>query len=75
MKVSDVGVTEDPVSVLRHHPTRGLHYRPRDDTGRGRRMCVKVMSWYDDEWGYARKCAPISMAQNGPLEPALSPLE
>jgi len=36
---------------------------------------VKVMSWYDNEWGYASQMVrqAVSMAQIVPVEPALSP--
>jgi glyceraldehyde 3-phosphate dehydrogenase len=34
---------------------------------------VKVMSWYDNEWGYASQMVrqAVSMAQIVPVEPAL----
>ncbi len=69
-----VGVTEDPLvsSDIIQDPRASIIDREMTQVVDG--DLVKVMSWYDNEWGYASQMArqAISMAQIVPVEPALS---
>ena len=69
-----VGVTEDPVvsSDIVQDPRASIIDREMTQVVEG--DLVKVMSWYDNEWGYASQMVrqAISMAQIVPVEPALS---
>jgi glyceraldehyde 3-phosphate dehydrogenase len=69
-----IGVTEDPVvsSDLIQDPRASIIDRDLTQVVGG--DLVKVMSWYDNEWGYASQMVrqAISMAQIVPVEPALS---
>lgn len=68
-----VGVTEDPVvsSDIIQDPRASIIDRELTQVVDG--DLVKVMSWYDNEWGYASQMVrqAISMAQIVPVEPAL----
>jgi glyceraldehyde 3-phosphate dehydrogenase len=69
-----VGVTEDPVvsSDIIQDPRASIIDREMTQVVDG--DLVKVMSWYDNEWGYASQMVrqAVSMAQIVPVEPALS---
>ena len=69
-----VGVTEDPLvsSDIIQDPRASIIDREMTQVVDG--DLVKVMSWYDNEWGYASQMVrqAISMAQIVPVEPALS---
>jgi glyceraldehyde 3-phosphate dehydrogenase (phosphorylating) len=69
-----VGVTEDPLvsSDVIQDPRASIIDREMTQVVDG--DLVKVMSWYDNEWGYASQMVrqAISMAQIVPVEPALS---
>jgi glyceraldehyde 3-phosphate dehydrogenase len=69
-----VGVTEDPVvsSDIIQDSRASIIDREMTQVVDG--DLVKVMSWYDNEWGYASQMVrqAISMAQIVPVEPALS---
>jgi glyceraldehyde 3-phosphate dehydrogenase len=69
-----VGVTEDPVvsSDIIQDPRASIVDREMTQVVDG--DLVKVMSWYDNEWGYASQMVrqAVSMAQIVPVEPALS---
>ena len=69
-----VGVTEDPVvsTDIIQDPRASIIDREMTQVVDG--DLVKVMSWYDNEWGYASQMVrqAISMAQIVPVEPALS---
>jgi glyceraldehyde 3-phosphate dehydrogenase len=69
-----VGVTEDPVvsSDIIQDPRASIIDRDLTQVVDG--DLVKVMSWYDNEWGYASQMVrqAVSMAQIIPVEPALS---
>ena len=69
-----VGVTEDPVvsSDIIQDPRASIIDRELTQVVDG--DLVKVMSWYDNEWGYASQMVrqAISMAQIVPVEPAIS---
>jgi glyceraldehyde 3-phosphate dehydrogenase len=69
-----VGVTEDPVvsSDIIQDPRASIIDRDVTQVVDG--DLVKVMSWYDNEWGYASQMVrqAVSMAQIIPVEPALS---
>jgi glyceraldehyde 3-phosphate dehydrogenase len=67
-----VGVTADPVvsSDIIQDPRASIIDREMTQVVDG--DLLKVMSWYDNEWGYARQA--VSMAQIVPVEPALSSL-
>jgi len=69
-----VGVTEDPVvsSDIIQDPRASIIDREMTQVVEG--DLVKVMSWYDNEWGYASQMIrqAVSMAQIVPVEPALS---
>ena len=68
-----VGVTEDPVvsSDIIQDSRASIIDREMTQVVDG--DLVKVMSWYDNEWGYASQMVrqAISMAQIVPVEPAL----
>ncbi|HTL62279.1 MAG TPA: glyceraldehyde 3-phosphate dehydrogenase NAD-binding domain-containing protein, partial [Nitrospira sp.] len=72
--VGVVGVTEDPLvsSDVIQDPRASIIDREMTQVVDG--DLVKVMSWYDNEWGYASQMVrqAISMAQIVPVEPALS---
>ena len=69
-----VGVTEDPVvsTDIIQDPRASIIDREMTQVVDG--DLVKVMSWYDNEWGYASQMVrqAVSMAQIVPVEPALS---
>jgi len=69
-----VGVTEDPVvsSDIIQDSRASIIDREMTQVVDG--DLVKVMSWYDNEWGYASQIVrqAVSMAQIVPVEPALS---
>ncbi len=69
-----VGVTEDPVvsSDIIQDPRASIIDREMTQVVGGN--LVKVMSWYDNEWGYANQMVrqAISMAQIVPVEPVLA---
>ena len=69
-----IGVTEDPVvsSDIIQDPRASIIDREMTQVVDG--DLVKVMSWYDNEWGYASQMVrqAVSMAQIVPVEPALS---
>jgi glyceraldehyde 3-phosphate dehydrogenase len=69
-----VGVTEDPLvsSDIIQDPRASIIDREMTQVVDG--DLLKVMSWYDNEWGYASQMVrqAISMAQIVPVEPALS---
>jgi glyceraldehyde 3-phosphate dehydrogenase len=69
-----VGVTEDPVvsSDIIQDARASIIDREMTQVVDG--DLVKVMSWYDNEWGYASQMVrqAVSMAQIVPVEPALS---
>jgi glyceraldehyde 3-phosphate dehydrogenase len=69
-----VGVTEDPVvsSDIIQDSRASIIDREMTQVVDG--DLVKVMSWYDNEWGYASQMVrqAVSMAQIVPVEPALS---
>jgi len=69
-----VGVTEDPVvsSDIIQDPRASIVDRDMTQVVDG--DLVKVMSWYDNEWGYASQMVrqAVSMAQIVPVEPQLS---
>ena len=71
-----VGVTEDPVvsSDIIQDSRASIIDREMTQVVDG--DLVKVMSWYDNEWGYASQMVrqAVSMAQIVPVEPALSSL-
>jgi glyceraldehyde 3-phosphate dehydrogenase len=69
-----VGVTEDPVVSSDIIQDSRASIIDRDMTQVVDGDLVKVMSWYDNEWGYANQMVrqAISMAQIVPVEPALS---
>ena len=71
-----VGVTEDPLvsSDIIQDPRASIIDREMTQVVDG--DLVKVMSWYDNEWGYASQMVrqAVSMAQIVPVEPALSSL-
>ncbi|HWC51450.1 MAG TPA: type I glyceraldehyde-3-phosphate dehydrogenase [Nitrospira sp.] len=68
-----VGVTEDPVvsSDIIQDSRASIIDREMTQVVDG--DLVKVMSWYDNEWGYASQMVrqAVSMAQIVPVEPAL----
>ncbi|HKY72774.1 MAG TPA: type I glyceraldehyde-3-phosphate dehydrogenase [Nitrospira sp.] len=68
-----VGVTEDPVvsSDIVQDSRASIVDREMTQVVDG--DLVKVMSWYDNEWGYASQMVrlAVSMAQIVPVEPAL----
>ena len=68
-----VGVTEDPVvsSDIIQDSRASIIDREMTQVIDG--DLVKVMSWYDNEWGYASQMVrlAVSMAQIVPVEPAL----
>ena len=68
-----VGVTEDPVvsSDIVQDSRASIIDREMTQVVDG--DLVKVMSWYDNEWGYASQMVrqAVSMAQIVPFEPAL----
>lgn len=68
-----VGVTEDPVvsSDIIQDPRASIVDREMTQVVDG--DLVKVMSWYDNEWGYASQMVrqAVTMAQIVPVEPAL----
>jgi glyceraldehyde 3-phosphate dehydrogenase len=70
-----VGVTEDPVVSTDIIQDSRASVIDRDLTQVVDGDLVKVMSWYDNEWGYASQMVrqAVSMAQIVPVEPALSP--
>jgi glyceraldehyde 3-phosphate dehydrogenase len=70
-----VGVTEDPVVSSDIIQDSRASVIDRDLTQVVDGDLVKVMSWYDNEWGYASQMVrqAVSMAQIVPVEPALSP--
>ena len=69
-----VGVTEDPVvsSDIIQDPRASIIDREMTQVVDG--DLLKIMSWYDNEWGYASQMVrqAVSMAQIVPVEPALS---
>ena len=69
-----VGVTEDPVvsSDIIQDSRASIIDREMTQVVDG--DLVKVMSWYDNEWGYASQMVrqAVSMAQIVPVEPLLS---
>jgi glyceraldehyde 3-phosphate dehydrogenase (phosphorylating) len=69
-----VGVAEDPVvsSDIIQDPRASIIDREMTQVVDG--DLVRVMSWYDNEWGYASQMVrqAVSMAQIVPVEPALS---
>ena len=69
-----VGVTEDPVvsSDIIQDPRASIIDRDMTQVVDG--DLVKVMSWYDNEWGFASQMVrqAVSMAQIVPVEPVLS---
>ena len=69
-----VGVTEDPLvsSDIIQDPRASIIDREMTQVVDG--DLLKVMSWYDNEWGYASQMVrqAVSMAQIVPVEPALS---
>ena len=69
-----LGVTEDPVvsSDIIQDSRASIVDREMTQVVDG--DLVKVMSWYDNEWGYASQMVrqAVSMAQIVPVEPALS---
>jgi glyceraldehyde 3-phosphate dehydrogenase len=69
-----VGVTEDPVvsSDIIQDSRASIIDREMTQVVDG--DLLKVMSWYDNEWGYASQMVrlAVSMAQIVPVEPALS---
>jgi len=69
-----VGVTEDPLvsSDVIQDPRASIIDREMTQVVDG--DLLKVMSWYDNEWGYASQMVrqAVSMAQIVPVEPALS---
>jgi glyceraldehyde 3-phosphate dehydrogenase len=69
-----VGVTEDPVvsSDIIQDSRASIIDRELTQVIDG--DLIKVMSWYDNEWGYASQMVrqAVSMAQIVPVEPALS---
>ena len=69
-----VGVTEDPVvsSDIIQDSRASIIDREMTQVVDG--DLVKVVSWYDNEWGYASQMVrqAVSMAQIVPVEPALS---
>lgn len=68
-----VGVTEDPVVSSDIIQDSRASIIDRDLTQVVDGDLVKVMSWYDNEWGYASQMVrqAVSMAQIVPVEPAL----
>ena len=68
-----VGVTEDPVVSSDIIQDSRASIIDREMTQVVDRDLVKVMSWYDNEWGYASQMVrqAISMAQIVPVEPVL----
>jgi glyceraldehyde 3-phosphate dehydrogenase len=68
-----VGVTEDPVVSSDIIQDSRASIIDRDMTQVIDGDLVKVMSWYDNEWGYASQMVrqAVSMAQIVPVEPAL----
>lgn len=68
-----VGVTEDPVVSSDIIQDSRASVIDRDLTQVVDGDLVKVMSWYDNEWGYASQMVrqAVSMAQIVPVEPAL----
>lgn len=68
-----LGVTEDPVVSSDIIQDSRASIVDREMTQVVDRDLVKVMSWYDNEWGYASQMVrqAISMAQIVPVEPAL----
>jgi glyceraldehyde 3-phosphate dehydrogenase len=69
-----VGVTEDPVVSADIIQDSRASIIDRDLTQVVDGDLLKVMSWYDNEWGYANQMVrqAVSMAQIVPVEPALS---
>ena len=69
-----VGVTEDPVVSSDIIQDSRASIIDRDMTQVVDGDLVKVMSWYDNEWGYASQMVrlAVSMAQIVPVEPVLS---
>jgi glyceraldehyde 3-phosphate dehydrogenase (phosphorylating) len=69
-----VGVTEDPVVSSDFIQDSRASIVDRDLTQVVDGDLVKVMSWYDNEWGYASQMVrqAVSMAQIVPVEPVLS---
>ena len=69
-----VGVTEDPVVSSDIIQDSRASIIDREVTQVVDGDLVKVMSWYDNEWGYASQMVrqAVSMAQIVPVEPALS---
>jgi glyceraldehyde 3-phosphate dehydrogenase len=68
-----VGVTEDPVVSSDMIQDSRASIVDREMTQVVDGDLVKVMSWYDNEWGYASQMVrqAVSMAQIVPVEPAL----
>ena len=68
-----VGVTEDPVVSSDVIQDSRASIIDRELTQVVEGDFVRVMSWYDNEWGYASQMVrqAISMAQIVPVEPAL----
>jgi glyceraldehyde 3-phosphate dehydrogenase len=68
-----VGVTEDPVVSSDIIQDSRASIIDREVTQVVDGDLVKVMSWYDNEWGYASQMVrqAVSMAQIVPVEPAL----
>lgn len=66
-------MTEDPVvsSDIIQDPRASIIDREMTQVGGGN--LLKIMSWYDNEWGYASQMVrqAISMALIVPVEPAL----
>ncbi|HKT33462.1 MAG TPA: type I glyceraldehyde-3-phosphate dehydrogenase [Nitrospira sp.] len=69
-----VGVTEDPVVSSDVIQDSRASIIDRELTQVVDGDLLKVMSWYDNEWGYASQMVrqAVSMAQIVPVEPALS---
>ncbi len=69
-----VGVAEDPVVSSDIIQDSHASIIDREMTQVVDGDLVKVMSWYDNEWGYASQMVrqAVSMAQIVPVEPALS---
>ena len=63
-----LGYTEDEVVSSRLHPRRALQHLRRRQLGiELNSNFFKLVSWYDNEWGYSNRCVDLASMVAGKL--------